>query len=165
MNRFILLLFVLFPLVGMAQEKYSDKLRKSSSNGASVILVQDSIIEELVNGDVSANYNGDSLKLAGQKLIKNNKTSGSYNRINGFRVQIIMAGNTAKDQSNVKAMARKFKNSFPNVNAYVYFNAPHWVCSVGDYYSRAEATEMLKQVRAMGFSSSSIVRSKINNYY
>lgn len=165
MNKLILLLFVLFPLMGMAQEKYTDQLKRNSSNGASVILVQDSIIEELVNGTIKANPTADSLKLASQKVVRNNKTTGSYNRINGFRVQIIMAGNTAKDQASVKAMARKFKNAFPNVNAYVYFNAPHWVCSVGDYYSRQEASEMLKQVRAMGFNSSSIVRSKINNYY
>lgn len=165
MKKILLLLLVLFPIMGMAQEKFTDKLKRRSSNGASVILVQDSIIEELVNGTLSANPTADSLKQAGQKVVRNNKTSGSYNRINGYRVQIIMAGNTAKDQSSVKAMARKFKNSFPNVNAYVYFNAPHWVCSVGDYYSREEAAEMLKQVRAMGFNSSSIVRSKINNYY
>lgn len=165
MKKLILLLFVLFPLVGMAQEKYTDKLKSQSSKGSSVILVQDSVIEELANGIIKANPAADSLKNVGRKVVTNNKTTGSYNRINGFRVQIIMAGNTAKDQSNVKAMARRFKNCFPNVNAYVYFNSPHWVCSVGDYYSREEASKMLSQVRAMGFNSSSIIRSKINNFY
>lgn len=160
-KRFLLLLLVLFPLVGMAQEKFSDKLRRRSSSGASVILVQDSIIEELVNGTKQNVVPTDTLLPE-----RPTKTSGAFNRVNGYRVQIMMAGNTAKDKEAVKSIGRRFKNYFPDVNVYVSFHAPHWVCTVGDYHSREEASTMLQQLRATGqFNSSSIVRSKINNYY
>lgn len=165
-KRFTLLLLVLFPLVGMAQGKFTDKLRRQSSSGSTVILVQDSVIENLVNG-VKPTAPEDTLRQSAESGTERvQKTSGAFNRVNGYRVQIMMAGNTAKDKEAVKAIGRKFKSRFPDVNVYVSFHAPHWVCTVGDYYTREEASAMLHQLRATGqFNSSSIIRSKINNYY
>lgn len=163
---------MLCPVWGMAQGKFTDKLKQKSSNGAVVIVHHDNEIEELVTGVKSASSAGasastsrttpqDTLGLAETQPVKN---SGPHVRVNGYRIQIYMAGNTAKDKAAVKSLARRFKTYFPDVNAYVYFNSPHWICSVGDYKNREDAEAMLTQVRAQ-FNSSCIVRSKINYYY
>ncbi|MCQ2222934.1 MAG: SPOR domain-containing protein [Bacteroidaceae bacterium] len=158
----LLLLSVLFPLVGMAQEKYTDKLRQRGTSGAVVVVHQDAEIEELVNGNSVASRDTASVDLADEA--KKEKTSGPHTKADGYRVQIYMAGNTANDKAVVKGYAKRFKSRFPNVNAYVSFNSPHWVCTVGDYKTREEANEMLKQVRS-SFNTAYIVRSKINKFY
>ena len=162
----LLLLFVSCPFVGKAQEKYTDQLKRQGSSGAVVVVHQDAEIEELVNGTAAPVVSRDTVTTTVENVVKKNeKTSGPHTKVNGYRVQIYMAGNTAQDKATVKSWARRFKNYFPAVNAYVYFNAPHWVCSVGDYKSHEETSEMLSQIRATSaFSSASIVRSKINNF-
>ncbi|MCQ2198051.1 MAG: hypothetical protein MJZ60_11075 [Bacteroidaceae bacterium] len=162
MNRlkFILLILLMScPFVGKAQEKYTAQLKKQHATGAVVVVHQDAELEALVNGDpASTNVSQDEEKPE--------KTSGPHTKIDGYRIQIYMAGNTAQDKNTVMNWARRFKNSFSNVNAYVYFTPPHWVCAVGDYRTREDATVMLEQIRSTSqFNSAHIVRSKINYYY
>ena len=159
LKSILILLLVLMPLAGMAQGKFTDRLRQRSTSGAVVVVYQDSEIEELVNGDNVARDTSGIADDAG----KPEKTSGPHTKMSGYRVQIYMAGNTANDKAVVKSYAKRFKNRFPAVNAYVMFNSPHWVCQVGDYKSREDANEMLKQVRTT-FNTAYIVRSKINNF-
>ena len=164
--RFILLfVLALFPLLGMAQAKFTERIQQRSASGGVVQVYQDAEIEELVNGRATAttaSRDTASTTLAGAEK-KVEKTSGPHTKENGFRVQIYMAGNTANDKAVAKSYAKRFKNSFPQVNAYVTFNSPHWICTVGDYKTRGEAEAMLKQVRRQ-FRSAYIIRSKINNF-
>lgn len=164
-RRIILVLMVLCPLQGMAQEvKYTDQLRQRNAQGGVVIVHMDSELEDLVNG-VGVNTN-DSVKVTLENANKPVKTEGPHTKQNGYRVQIYMAGNTAADKKKVQSWARRFKVYFPSTNAYVYFSSPHWVCEVGDYKTRQEASDMLTQVRGTHqFNSASVVRSKINNFY
>lgn len=160
--KFILLLLLLScPFVGKAQEKYTDKLKRQNVVGAAVVVHQDAELEELLNGTAQPTASTQQ-----QDEETPEKNSGPHTKINGYRIQIYMAGNAAQDRETVKSWARRFKKYFPNVNAYVYFNSPHWVCSVGDYRTREDASVMLEQIRATSqFSSANIVRSKINYYY
>lgn len=168
--KYILLFLLLScPFVGKAQGKYTDALKRQNASGARVMVYQDAELEELVNGSDAPAFTSDSVSLSVSSEIKkpdNNRTSGPHTKVNGYRVQIYMAGNTAEDKATVKSWARRFKNHFPDVNAYVYFDSPHWVCSVGDYRSRDEANQMLTQIRSTSqFNSASIVRSKINSFH
>lgn len=168
LHLILLLLLVLCPVVGRAQEeKYTDQLGRKNAAGGVVIVYQDEEIEELVNGKFVPAAVRDSLaRVAREEARKKEKTDGPHTKVNGFRVQIFMAGNTAKDKATIRNWARKFKTYFPDVNAYVTFNAPHWVCAAGDFRSREEANELLRQVRAIGqFKGACIVRSKVNSFY
>lgn len=152
----------MMPLCAIAQEKYTDKLKQQNGQGAAVIIHQDIEMEELVNGPMSLSKDSAHAKLQ-DAVLNPEKTSGTFNKGMGYRVQIYMAGNTAKDKTMVKNWARKFKTHFPTVNAYVYFNSPHWICAAGDFKTREEANEMLHMIRNRGaFTSASIVRSKVN---
>ena len=156
----ILSLLFALPAMAWAQgETYTGQLKQRGANGAVVVVHQDAELEKLVNAAVREDK--DTLNPAEDRP---QKTTGPYTKDYGYRVQIFMAGNTAQDKAKVKSMARRFKARFPAINAYVYFNAPHWVCTTGDYKLREDANRMLSQIRSAGFSSACVVRTKINSF-
>lgn len=162
LKSIFLLFFLALSTVTWAQEEtYTERLKKRGTDGAVVVVHQDAEIEKLVNAAVRDVR--DSLNQSQDNNLPQ-KTTGPYTKDNGYRVQIIMAGNTAQDKVTVTNMARRFKTRFPAVNAYVYFNAPHWICTTGDYKLREDANRMLSQIRAAGFSSACVVRARINSF-
>lgn len=175
LKSILLLFLVLFPIAGMAQEdvpqqeKYTETLRQKNSSGASVEVNQDDELDDLVNGGSNASVNGQKKPDGGVPSFAKKptgipmKNGGPHSKTNGFRVQIYMAGNTANDKAVVKSYAKRFKSNFPSVNAYVYFNSPHWVCAVGDFQTKQEADLMLKRVRPT-FRTAYVVRATINSF-
>ena len=154
----IMCLLLALPALAWAQEQtYTNRLRQRGANGAVVEVHQDAELEKMVNGDAKS----DTVR---NEQAKAHKTTAAYTKDNGYRVQIYMGGNTAQDKAKVKSMARSVKARFPAVNVYVYFNAPHWICSAGDYKFREDANRMLSQFRDAGFNSSCVVRTKTNNF-
>lgn len=166
----LLLLFLLCPFAGYAQqalEKYTEKLQEVGPGGAVVIVHQDEEIDKLVNPSATSVVRTTTTTKT-NTVRKVEKPTGTATRQKdvGYRIQIIMAGNTVEDKTKVKSIAKRFKNYFPSVNAYVYFSSPHWVCSVGDFREREDATSLLSRVRATSqFNSACIVKSKINASY
>jgi len=171
-QKFIIILsLVLFPLMGMAQETYTDYLQRRIAGRGIVVLHQDDEITNLVNGGVTKSRTNTNGSLSGEMDDEEEETpavapSGRHTTANGYRVQIISLGSTAKDKAKAEALGRQFKNVFPATNVYITFRSPHYICTVGDYKTREEASEMLRQMRETRlFGSASVVRSKINVYY
>ncbi len=175
LNRITLLLsFVLIPLMGMAQGKYTDYLQKRVAGQGQVVVHQDAELDDLVNGKASATASKAdkaSSNISGEMAEQEEEApvvapSGRHTTANGYRVQVVSLGSTAKDKAKAESMGRLFKNYFPGTNVYISFRSPHYVCLVGDYKTREEASEMLQQMReTRQFGSASVVRSKINVYY
>ena len=173
---FILVSLALFTVTGMAQEKYTNYLQRHIAGRGTVVVHQDAEIDNLVNG-VSSNAKPSSAtpstseSLNGELASLEIETpavapSGRHTTANGYRVQIISLGSTAKDKATAESWGRRFKGYFPITNVYISFRSPHYVCLVGDYKTREEASEMLQQIReTRQFGSASIVRSKINVFY
>ncbi len=169
-KRFIIFFtFALSAFTGMAQGKYTDYLQRKVAGRGTVVVHQDSEIDKLVNGIISAikeQFSGSSATSEEQEEGPAVAPSGRHTTGNGFRVQVISLGSTSKDKSQAESWGRRFKALFPGTNVYITFRSPHYVCLVGDYKTREEASEMLKQMRETNqFNSASIVRSKINIYY
>lgn len=168
---FIYISLVLFPLMGMAQGKYTDYLQRRIAGRGIVVLHHDAEIDNLVNGiSSSSKAKAGSGSIAGEVETQEEAPavapSGRHTTANGYRVQIISLGSTAKDKATAESWGRRFKGYFPGTNVYISFRSPHYVCLVGDYKTREEASEMLQQMReTRQFGSASIVRSKINIYY
>lgn len=171
---FILISIVIFPLMGMAQEKYTAYLQRRIAGRGIVVLHQDAELENLVNGGVlpgKTSSSGSSSSISGEMATQEEEgpmvaPSGRHTVANGYRVQIVSLGSTAKDKAKAEAWGRLYKSIFPLTNVYISFRSPHYVCLVGDYKTREEASEMLRQMReTRQFGSASIVRSKINVYY
>ena len=84
-------------------------------------------------------------------------------RINGYRVQVYYGGNNQKSKQQAYKMAETVKIWFEDLSVYTSFSSPHWICRVGDFQTREEATELLMTMRESGrFPKAIIVKTKIN---
>lgn len=173
---FILSCLVLIPLCGMAQANYTDYLQRRMAGRGTVVLHQDAELDRLVNGGSApiqpsrSNTSGISGEVTSQEVegVSPMPPSGRHTTANGYRIQIISLGSSAKDKAEAENWGRRFKATFSttNANVYISFRSPHYVCRVGDFRTREEANELLQQLRATKqFGSASIVRSTINVYY
>lgn len=170
---FILSCLALIPMCGMAQaNNYTDYLQRRVAGRGTVVLHQDAELEGLVNGgsapiQPSRSNNSISGEVTSQEVEGATPiTSGRHMTANGYRVQIISLGSSAKDKAEAENWGRRFKALFPTTNVYISFRSPHYVCRVGDFRTREEANELLQQLRATKqFGSASIVRSTVNVYY
>lgn len=77
--------------------------------------------------------------------------------IDGYRIQLVFDSN--KDVIN-QARSR-FMAQFPDVDAYVNYNAPNFILKVGDFRTKMEA-EKIKVLIETEFPTSFIVKEKIN---
>ena len=75
---------------------------------------------------------------------------------NGYRIQLA----TNNSRQALMDMKAKFLQQFPDVNAYLEYQAPQFKLRVGDFRSRGEAEQFVNDVR-IGFSSAFVVPDKI----
>lgn len=170
---FLFLSLVILSMTGMAQGKYTEYLQRRVAGNGTIVIHHEAEIDNLVNGIVNKIKEaiGGGSTMSGEIVPQEEEgpavpPSGRHTTANGYRVQIISLGSTAKDKSQAESWGRRFKNYFPTTNVYISFRSPHYVCLVGDFKTREEASELLQQMReTRQFGSASIVRSKINVYY
>ena len=86
-------------------------------------------------------------------------------KVTGYRVQAFAGGNTRMDKQKAQQIGEAIKMKFPDQPVYVHFYSPRWICRVGNYRSYQEAEHMLRQVKAMGYSSATIVKGMITIQY
>lgn len=77
--------------------------------------------------------------------------------IDGYRIQLVFDSN--KDVVN-QARSR-FMAQYPDVDAYIIYNAPNFILKVGDFRTKMEA-EKIKVLIESEFPTSFIVKEKIN---
>lgn len=91
-----------------------------------------------------------------KKLMRNS------HKINGYRVQVYAGSNSRVDREKATSIGKQVKQYFPGQPVYVHFQAPRWICRMGNYRTMEEARAFLTQVQALGFSHASIVKGKIS---
>ena len=74
----------------------------------------------------------------------------------GYRIQLA----TNNSRQALMDMKAKFLQQFPDVNAYLEYQAPQFKLRVGDFRNRSEADEFVNEVR-IAFSSAFVVPDKI----
>lgn len=89
---------------------------------------------------------------------------GSY-KITGYRVQAYAGGNSRNDRLKAEQIGNAIKMKYPEQPIYVHFYSPRWICRVGNFRTLAEANDMLKKVRAMGYKQASLVKGQITVQY
>lgn len=77
--------------------------------------------------------------------------------INGYRLQLAFDTN----KSFIDEARSKFSASYPKVDTYVEFIAPHYFLKVGDFRTQLEA-EKVKAATAAQFPTGFVVKEKIN---
>lgn len=95
---------------------------------------------------------------------------GSKNQQNphgraGYRILVFDDNNPRTAAAQAKNRERQIAEFFPQYNTYVSFNSPYWRVKAGDFRTRAEAEDALKEIREAFPQFSAflrIVRDKIN---
>lgn len=82
-------------------------------------------------------------------------------KVTGYRVQAFAGGNSRADRQKAQTIGNAIKMRYPDQPVYVHFYSPRWLCRVGNYRTYAEASTMLKAIKAMGYKSATIVKGKI----
>ena len=85
---------------------------------------------------------------------------GSY-KITGYRVQAFSGGNSREAKNKAREIGDAIKRRFPSQPVYVHFYSPRWTCRIGNYRTYEEASQVLREIKAMGYTEASIVKGKI----
>lgn len=81
----------------------------------------------------------------------------------GYRVQVYMGNNSRKAKEEANLVANNIKSTFPELQIYVQFDSPRWVCRIGDYRSMEEADVALRRLKeTKRFKEISVVRVMVN---
>ena len=94
-----------------------------------------------------------------KKMMRN-----SY-KITGYRIQAFSGGNSRADREKANKIGDAIKMKYPDQPVYVHFYSPRWICRVGNFRSYSEAAQLLRGIKAMGYSQACIVKGKINVAY
>jgi hypothetical protein len=179
MKKFLLTPILFFAcIVISAQVKYTEEIQAEQPGQGKIVLHQSKTITDLVNAVVSkissvaakTEKNSaistlkppqvvDSLLADSLKL----QSSGVRVRMNGYRIQVYLGGNTRRGKAEAQAMKERVRSSFPELSVYAGFLSPHWICRAGDFRTYEEASEYLQKMRETGrFDEAVIIKSKIN---
>ena len=103
----------------------------NNTKGQVTVIAPDQLIERLKpeNGDPN---NGVPKKAASSNV--------------GYRIQAF-SGNSATAKREAQVRERNIISRFPQMRPYIGYKAPSWRLRVGDFRTRDEAEEMLKQLK------------------
>mgnify|MGYP005939680933 FL=1 len=94
-----------------------------------------------------------------KKVMRNSR------RITGYRVQAYAGGNSRVDRQKAENIGSAIKMRFPDLPVYVHFYSPRWICRVGNFRTYQEASNVLKEIKSMGYKQACIVKGKITVGY
>lgn len=139
-QSFLISLFTLFPLTGLAQGIVQPTSAKNDSTTTN------------------------QSRRAKAEHAKDN--SGARYKVQGYRIQVFTGGNDRAAKRAAQEMKTKIQKHFPELSVYIHFQSPRWVCRVGDFISREEAQVYLKQIRKKRLSpEAAIVKSLVLRPY
>jgi hypothetical protein len=114
-----------------------------SQTGGKVTVVKNPLIDSLIARRIALN-----------KGISGN---GSALVINGYKVQIFFGS----DRREAYAQQAKFKDLYPESDAYLSYNTPNYRVKVGNFRTRAQAQSFLNELK-QSFQTLFIFSEKIN---
>ena len=161
-----------------AQVKYTEEIQMQAPGQGKIVLHQSKTITDLVNA-VAPKSAPVAVKAEKKPAASVTKTSqvvdsllsdttklpstGARIRMNGYRIQVYLGGNTRRGKTEAQAMKDRVKSFFPELSVYAGFLSPHWICRAGDFRTIEEASEYLQKMRETGrFDEAVVVKSKIN---
>ena len=86
-------------------------------------------------------------------------------KINGYRVQAYLGGNSRSDREKAQQVGNAIKKKYPLEPIYVHFYSPRWTCRVGNHRTYEDAKKMLDNVKKMGYKEATILKGKITVQY
>lgn len=148
-----LTLSILLCTLTMSAQTFTEHIQSKDAGQGSVIIHQDSILEEMVNGKKQYIPEKKEEKKEGTIGIK----QGKKTRARGYRIQVYWGGSSRTDQTNAQRAGTRVTTVFPELRAYTTFESPNWHCRVGDFGTREEANEYLNKLRESRLAQNAIV--------
>ena len=163
-------------LLGLAQEKFTERLQQPAVGQGTVRVHHDADIEALLYGrrltttvpsTTTSRPKVSSLTQVPDTTVVGEDTPltgfGRRVRMNGYRVQVYAGGNSRDAKRRAYQVEGQVRSLFPDQPVYTRFVSPRWICHVGDFQTREEALELLSELRKTGrFSEAITVKCKIN---
>jgi len=85
--------------------------------------------------------------------------NSNYNSISGYRIQIYKgSGNSALEKG--QALMDKFSKDYKNKAVYISFSEPYYRVRVGDYRTRLDAVNFLKEIKSK-YPSAFVIKEDI----
>lgn len=106
----------------------------------------------------------DTTEVPADTMNTTKKTGRTY-KTTGYRVQAYAGGNSRADRQKAEQTGSQLRMLFPTESVYTHFYSPRWICRMGNYRTYEEALQKLQEVRKLGFTSSTIVKTKITVQY
>ena len=160
MKRFLTVsvLFLVSAIAVMAQGKFKDRLEADVEGQGKIRIYQDDRLTAIINADyvpkfdVAKKKNKDNdMQIVGKNAAKIRKR--------GYRIQVYKGSSSRADEAAARSAGRRIQLLF-DLEPYIIYNNPDWVCRVGDFKTREDAVEYLKDIRKSS-KSAMIVPSEI----
>ncbi|NDV69056.1 SPOR domain-containing protein [Dysgonomonas sp. 25] len=134
----LLALFVGFGCLA-AQESKSiiDDINSPVNGQGRVTVMQD----ETIDGMLGTYHEVDSVALA-QGLLHTN-----YTIVKGYKILVFSGNNQSKSKTEAQQKMSQVRNAFPDQEVTMTYEAPFWRVHAGNFITRPEATEILKQMK------------------
>ena len=146
-SKFIFLIITIFLCqVGFSQYETKDLLETgfivgASKAGGTVNITQDERLQTTISNHIKAN---------------------KYRPVNGWRVQIYF-GTGQSARYSAEKIKKSFLRDYPEIRAYIVYEAPFFKVRVGDYRTKFEAAKM-KKILELEYNTVFLVESEINIY-
>lgn len=124
----------------LAQENRSpivDDLNTPKSGQGTVRVMQDESIKNLL-----ATY-----AIADTTAVIIDWNTVNHVKVNGFKIQVFSGNNQKKSKDEAERKLQMVRESFPGEEASITYNAPFWRVRVGNFLTRADAEEVLKEMK------------------
>ena len=159
-------LFLLMPTLLEAQT-FTKRIQQPHKNGGKLTIVEKSKIDSIVDNTTTTvtpskvaekkEFKAEAKDTITQKteLSENDKTednSTTKGAITVYRIQIYTGGNTRQSKARAEEIKQQCKAAFPELNVYVRFISPHWVCRVGNFRSKQTAQRYVQQIKSKRIS-------------
>lgn len=95
----------------------------------------------------------------------NKKVMRGSRKVTGYRIQAYSGGNSRADRQKAESIGSAIKMRYPELPIYVHFYSPRWICRVGNFRTYQDASNVLKEIKAMGYKQACIVKGKIDVGY
>lgn len=135
LNKKGLILFAAISLISL-------QLQAQDNRGLEI--QKDSLITLLQNFRAAHEINPTTPRLISLGSKPVDKTKATRVKRKGFRVQIYSGSN----RSEAYAIQARFKNKYSDMDTYITYAEPNYRVKVGDFRSRAQATQFMNSIRS-----------------
>lgn len=143
-NFYILLIFLFVSgtlLAQSGQKTIIDDLNSSKSGQGKVTIMQDESIQKIVaiyhEADTISGVNSDGRVDLSANLVK----------VKGFKIQVFSGNNQSKSKQEAESKRAMVRNSYPDLETIITYNAPLWRLRVGNFLTREDAERVLSEMK------------------